>query len=245
MGLVRNIELVKGATYECIVRWETLPILFKAITNITRAAPAVVTSVAHGLKTGWRVAIESVLGMRQINASASPPRHRDYVPITVLTADTFSLDGIDSSLFFPYTSGGFARCATPTSLSGATAQFIFYALDGTQLLVLDSATMTPDITIDATANTITVLLSAAKSAAITWTNATYTLWIANAGVVTLNPVPASMTAIIGAPIRVQKQGNANTGAYTLNVNGNGPLPVVTPGGAGLIAAAGNPAAKEF
>lgn len=56
---------------------------------------------------------------------------------------------------------------------------------------------------------------------------------ANAGAVTLSPVPASLTALIGAPIRVKKVGSANTAAYTLNVNGFGALPVVLPNGGAL------------
>lgn len=43
----------------------------------------------------------------------------------------------------------------------------------------------------------------------------------NAGIVTLNPVPVSLTALIGVPIRVLKINSTNTGAYTLNVNGLG------------------------
>lgn len=42
---------------------------------------------------------------------------------------------------------------------------------------------------------------------------------ANAGVVTLNPVPANLAALTGVPIRVLKIASANTGAYTLAVNG--------------------------
>lgn len=42
---------------------------------------------------------------------------------------------------------------------------------------------------------------------------------ANAGVITLNPVPASLAALIGVPIRIKKQNAYNTGTYTLQVNG--------------------------
>jgi len=61
---------------------------------------------------------------------------------------------------------------------------------------------------------------------------------ANAGVVTLSPVP-TLTSLVGAPIRVLKIANANTGAYTLNVNGLGAKPVTLNGvalSAGQLAA---------
>ncbi len=52
---------------------------------------------------------------------------------------------------------------------------------------------------------------------------------ANAGVVTLLPVPASLAALVGVPIRVKKIGAASTGAYTLNVNTFGNVPVLIGG----------------
>lgn len=44
---------------------------------------------------------------------------------------------------------------------------------------------------------------------------------ANAGVVTISPVPASFAALVGVPIRIRKMAAKNTGAYTLNVNNLG------------------------
>lgn len=48
---------------------------------------------------------------------------------------------------------------------------------------------------------------------------------ANAGVIALSPIPINLAALFGAPIRVNKIDTANTGAYTLNVNGLGAQPV--------------------
>lgn len=60
---------------------------------------------------------------------------------------------------------------------------------------------------------------------------------ANGGIVTLNPVPASLASLTGSPIGVLKIGFANTGSYTLDVNGLGGVPVVLPGGGALPAGA--------
>lgn len=49
----------------------------------------------------------------------------------------------------------------------------------------------------------------------------------NAGAVTLSPAPVSLASLTGAPIRVLKINTTNTGAYTLNVNGFGAVPVVS------------------
>lgn len=52
---------------------------------------------------------------------------------------------------------------------------------------------------------------------------------ANVGVVTLLPVPVSLAALVGVPIRVKKMAAASTGAYTLNVNTLGAVPVLIGG----------------
>lgn len=82
------------------------------ITAITKANPAVVTDVAHGLvnATGLRVKIEGVNGMTQINTAGSPA---GYMYVNVLSVDTFSVysdvdlsASIDSTGFSTYTSAG-------------------------------------------------------------------------------------------------------------------------------------------
>jgi len=76
--------------------------LFKklGISNITQANPAVVTTTqsAHGLSTGDEIHIISVVGMTEVNDLT--------FTITVVDADEFSLDGIDSTAFGAYISGG-------------------------------------------------------------------------------------------------------------------------------------------
>lgn len=71
-----------------------------AITGATQADPCVITAVAHGFSTGNTVKITNVVGMIELNSK--------LYKITVLTVDTFSLDGIDSTGYTAYTSGGVA-----------------------------------------------------------------------------------------------------------------------------------------
>jgi len=75
--------------------------LTRAITAITQANPAAVTAVAHGYLTGDQVRIRNVGGMTQVNG-------KSFV-ITKTGADTFTLDGIDSSGYTAYTAGGVAE----------------------------------------------------------------------------------------------------------------------------------------
>ena len=70
----------------------------KAITGATKANPCVVTIVGHGYTTGDEVKITDVIGMTELNNT--------FYNITVLTADTFSLNDTDSSAYTVYTSAG-------------------------------------------------------------------------------------------------------------------------------------------
>ena len=70
----------------------------EAISAITQASPAVVTigSTAN-MTTGETVTIAGVVGMVEVDG---------VYTVTVIDATTFSLDGIDSTGFTAYTSGG-------------------------------------------------------------------------------------------------------------------------------------------
>jgi len=72
-----------------------------AITGITRANPAVVTSTGHGFNNGDRVWISGVNGMTQINNRVAT--------VASATANTFRLTGVNSSGFSNYTNGGIIR----------------------------------------------------------------------------------------------------------------------------------------
>ena len=70
----------------------------KAITGITQANPAVVTSSSHGFSNGQTVVIDSVVGMTEVNNLA--------FTVANATTNTFELSGVDSSAYTAYTSGG-------------------------------------------------------------------------------------------------------------------------------------------
>ena len=70
----------------------------KAITDITQADPAVVTSNGHGYTDGQEVYIDDVGGMTEINGKV--------YTVTNPETNTFELKGVDSSGYTAYTSGG-------------------------------------------------------------------------------------------------------------------------------------------
>ena len=168
-----NLTIRQGETFTRVIRWETVPFIYKAITAIQQAAPARVTAVGHGLKTGWRAAIINVKGMRQINAEHEPPRDYEFMPVTAVDADTVTFNKVSSADYSAYTSGGYLMFYTPVDMDGYTARMTFKdRVGGTVLQQLVSPT---DITIDNTEHTITVTLSANATALLTFSKSVYDL----------------------------------------------------------------------
>ena len=71
-----------------------------AISAITKANPAVVTSNSHGMSNGDRVFITGVVGMTQVN-------NKEFTVAGVAT-NTFQLSGVNSSAYTAYGSAGTA-----------------------------------------------------------------------------------------------------------------------------------------
>lgn len=117
-----TLSIKAGTTHTEVVRWASNVVAYKAITGITKTAPPSITAVAHGLKTGWPVAVEAVKGMVQINALNSPPRDSDMRAVTVTGNDSVTLDGVNAIGYGAYTSGGALRFYVPKSLAAATAR---------------------------------------------------------------------------------------------------------------------------
>lgn len=72
-----------------------------SVTQISKFNPARVTAAAHGLSTGWTVVMRNLgsgNGMDELNEVRNV--------ITVVDSDRFDLDGLDSTAFVTYVSGG-------------------------------------------------------------------------------------------------------------------------------------------
>jgi hypothetical protein len=168
-----NLTIRQGETFTRIIRWETSPFIYKAITGIQQSAPARVTAVGHGLKTGWRAAVINVKGMRQINAQNDPVRDYEFLPVTYVDADTVTFNKISSADYSAYTSGGYLMFYTPVDMTAYTARLtVKDRVGGTVLMQLVSPT---DIVIDNTEHTITVTVSATATALLTFTKGVYDL----------------------------------------------------------------------
>lgn len=160
-----NYTVGSGETFKPVLRWGVSALTAKAITGITQAAPAVVTSTAHGMVDGWDAAVESPAGMTQIGAMHFPPAGQDWHPITLLTANTVQLNNVNSAGYSAYTAGGFLIYNAPKDLTGATARMVITdaPVNGNTLMTL---TEIAGIVIDNVAKTITPTF---ETSALTWT----------------------------------------------------------------------------
>ncbi len=177
-----DLVIRQGATFRRVVRVMSLPFVYKGITAIARTAPMSITAPAHGAPEGWPVAVVSVIGMDQANTELlnGKPRISAMEKATVTDVNTLALNGVNASEFDAYISGGYVQYYTPTNLTGASARMtIRDKIGGTSLIALTSPT--GGITLDTTAYTITLLMTAAQTAAFAWIKGVYDLELQTSG----------------------------------------------------------------
>ncbi len=178
MATKQTLNIVRGKTLSLVIRWETTPVVSKAITAISLATgfPRL-TVTSHGCPDGWRGYVTSVQGMKQINAENTPPRSKDYREVTVLDANTLEFNGwnpVDDSGrdWSAYTSGGFFKYNTPKSLANKTIRVkVKDRVGGTVLLSTEVADTPLDLivaTADDALKAITVEIAATTAEALTW-----------------------------------------------------------------------------
>lgn len=174
MGMKKNLVIKQGATFENVVRWETEPFLFKAITAMTNTAPVTITTAAHGIPDGWRVAVVDAGGMTELNAANNPPKSADFRQATIPDTTHVEFNPISAVEFGEYTSGGYLQWYTPHDLAGYTARMsIKDKIGGAVLLSL--TTENSGITLSNTDKTITLAITAAATAALPWIAGVYDL----------------------------------------------------------------------
>ena len=174
--LIANLTIIKGKTFTQKVRWESPPIVYKPISGVTQTAPVSITCTGHAVPEGWRVAVVSVKGMTQINASNTPPKDKDYHEATVKTANTIELNDINAAQYSGYVSGGYIQYNTPVDLAGYSARMSIKdnanpKVDAIELLRLD--TTNNGIILNNTTKTITLNITATATAALTFTKGFY------------------------------------------------------------------------
>jgi hypothetical protein len=178
-----DLLLRQGETYQRVVRWEALPLVWKAITAITNTGPVRITAVGHGIPDGWRAVVKDAGGMDEINTPNWPPRVSDFHKTTVESSDVVNFNDVSAAEYDPYTSGGYLVYYTPVVLTGYSARMkIKDRIGGT---VLASFTSPTDIDVNTSQHTITLTIAATATDDYTWSRGVYDLEVVSgAGVVT-------------------------------------------------------------
>lgn len=173
-----NIKIYQGSTFSEVIRWESATKIYKPITNITAAAPAVITAVGHGMPVGWRFKVSNVVGMEEINTN-------NYIVATSTTTDSITCNDVNSVGYTAYTSGGILVYNAPTSLNGITARMQIRSKVSSTTTIDELTTVDGGIVIDDTLKTITINIDAITTAAYTFKTAVYSLEAVNGSEVTL------------------------------------------------------------
>lgn len=121
-----------------------------SITGATQANPCVITATGHGLRTGVQVTIASVGGMTQLNGNT--------YTITVIDANSFSLNGVNSTGYGAYTSGGTATTykylqdVSRTASAYSTTQLWTFAQFGQKLIAANGLDKLQSWTVGSSSN---------------------------------------------------------------------------------------------
>ena len=83
MADTKDLSITQGKTFTLVLRWETEPCVYRAISNIQLSAPLRMTVDTVGLPDGWRCAVTNVKGTTEVNAEANNLRDKDFNPVTI------------------------------------------------------------------------------------------------------------------------------------------------------------------
>lgn len=187
--LKQNFKVYQGSTFSPIFRWESARKVYKTITGITQAAPCVVTAVGHGVPDGWRVKVTNVGGMTQINSTTA------YKTATLKTVDTIEFNDINSLGYTAYTTGGVLEYNDPVTLTGYTAKMQIRASITDATVILELTDANGKITLNNTTKTISIILTAAETAAFTFGTAVYSLELTDGSGVVTQLVTGTLTLV--------------------------------------------------
>ena len=168
-----NYKMYQGSTFAEVLRWESSTKNYVTITNITKSAPAVITTVANTIPDNWRVRVTNVGGMKEINDTET------YRVATVLTNTSIELNSVNALGYTAYTSGGVLEYNEPVALNNYTARMQIREKIDTPVLY-ELTTENDGIILNTADSTINLNIPAAITEAFTFKKAVYSIELINA-----------------------------------------------------------------
>lgn len=172
------LKIIQGSTFTEVFRWESYTKVYKPITNITKTAPIVITSAAHGIPVGWRVKVSNVVGMTQMNSSST------YHIVTEADTNTVTINAVNAVAYSDYISGGIIEYNEPKSLDGITARMQIRAKVSSTETLLELTTQNGMIILNDVNKEIILTIPATTTELLTFKTAVYSLELVDGATVT-------------------------------------------------------------
>ena len=164
-----NFKIYQGSTFKEVLRWESSTKVYVPITNITKSAPTEIAAASNGLPVGWRFKVTDVGGMKEINSQDT------YHIATETTIDSVVVNALNSLSYAAYTTGGVIEYNQPVDLAATTARMQVREKIDSVDTIFELTTENGGILIDNVAKTITIVITAIATAALTFSSAVYSL----------------------------------------------------------------------
>ena len=186
-----NFKIYQGATFNEVLRWESSVKVYTPITAITKSAPIVITAPGHNVPPEWRVRFTNLLGMPELNSVET------YHQVSNTTADTITINAINSLGFKDYISGGVVEYNQPIDLSDYTARLQVRSKIDSPDIILELTTENGGIVINSTTKAVLIVISATATAALSFSTAVFSLEMVSSG--------GQVTPIVGGTISLIKE----------------------------------------
>lgn len=164
-----NFKVYQGSTFKEVLRWESSTKVYVPITNITKSAPTEIAAASNGLPVGWRFKVTDVGGMKEINSQDT------YHIATETTVDSVVVNALNSLSYAAYTTGGVIEYNQPVDLATTTARMQVREKIDSVDTIFELTTENGGILIDNVTKTITIVITAIATAALTFSSAVYSL----------------------------------------------------------------------
>ena len=172
-----SYKIYQGSTFTETLRWESETKAYMPISNITQAAPCVITTTTtHTVPINWRIRVTGVTGMKDINIVGDD----GYYLVTGKTSNTVTLNQVNSAAYAAYTSGGILSWNLPVPLTGYTAQMQIRETLESTTVIAELSTANGRIVIDPINYTISINLPATLTATFNFDSAVYSMELTDA-----------------------------------------------------------------
>jgi len=170
-----HFKIYQGSTFNEVLRWETILKTYIPITAISKSAPLVVTAPAHGVPKEWRVRFTNILGMVELNSA------ENYHQVTEVTANSLTINTVNSLAYKEYISGGVLEYNTPVNLTGYTARMQIRNKVDSTTSIIELTTENSGIVLDNINKTILLKIPALTTSTFNFLNAVYSLELVASG----------------------------------------------------------------